>query len=73
MNTISPGYMDTALNSEAKLDGLKAHWKRMTPMGRLGRAEEMNGLAVFLASEAGSFVTGGEFIADVSFLVWGGS
>ena len=73
MNTISPGYMDTALNSEAKLDGLKGHWRRMTPMGRLGRAEEMNGLAVFLASEAGSFVTGGEFIADVSFLVWGGS
>ena len=36
-------------------------------MGRLGRPDELNGLAVFLASEASSFVTGAEILADVSF------
>jgi NAD(P)-dependent dehydrogenase (short-subunit alcohol dehydrogenase family) len=66
VNTISPGYMDTALNHEARLDGLKAHWKRMTPMGRLGGADEMNGLAVFLASDASGFVTGSNCVAEVS-------
>ncbi len=58
--------MDTALNDEARLDGLKAHWKRMTPMGRLGGADEMNGLAVFLASDASGFVTGSNCVAEVS-------
>lgn len=38
----------------------------MTPMGRLGRPDELNGLAVFLASDASGFVTGAEILADVS-------
>ena len=35
-------------------------------MGRLGRPDELNGLAVFLASEASGFVTGAEILVDVS-------
>lgn len=35
-------------------------------MGRLGRPDELNGLAVFLASDASAFVTGAEILADVS-------
>lgn len=66
--------MDTALNREALLDGQKAHWSAATPMGRLGRPDELNGLAVFLASEASAFVTGAEILVDVSSsrsrLVW---
>lgn len=66
--------MDTALNREALLDGQKAHWSAVTPMGRLGRPDELNGLAVFLASEASAFVTGAEILVDVSSnrsrLVW---
>lgn len=38
----------------------------MTPMGRLGRPNELNGFAVFLASDASEFVTGAEILADVS-------
>lgn len=37
----------------------------MTPMGRLGRPDELNGLAVFLASEASSFMTGSMVLCDV--------
>ena len=66
VNTIAPGYMDTALNREALLEGQKKHWASMTPMGRLGRPDELNGLAVFLASDASSFVTGANVLADVS-------
>lgn len=59
--------MDTALNREALLEAEKAHWRAATPMGRLGRPDELNGLAVFLASEASAFVTGAEMLVDVSF------
>ena len=57
--------MDTALNREALLEGQKKHWSAVTPMGRLGRPDELNGLAVFLASDASGFVTGAEILADV--------
>ena len=66
VNTIAPGYMDTALNREAQLEAEKSHWRAMTPMGRLGRPDELNGLAVFLASDASRFVTGAHIFADVS-------
>ena len=68
VNTIAPGYMDTALNREALLVEEKKHWAAMTPMGRLGRSEDLNGLAVFLASDAAGFVTGAHIYADVSSL-----
>lgn len=67
VNVIAPGYMDTALNREALLEAEEAHWRAATPMGRLGRPDELNGLAVFLASEASAFVTGAEMLVDVSF------
>ena len=66
VNTIAPGYMDTVLNREALLEGQKKHWSSMTPMGRLGTPDELNGLAVFLASDASRFVTGAHIYADVS-------
>ena len=66
MNTIAPGYMDTALNREALLEGQKKHWASVTPMGRLGGPDELNGLAVFLASDAAGFVTGAHIYVDVS-------
>lgn len=64
--------MDTALNREALLEAEKAHWRAATPMGRLGRPDELNGLAVFLASEASAFVTGAEMLVDVSLIFGGG-
>lgn len=40
----------------------------MTLMGRLGNPDELNGLAVFLASDASRFVTGAHIYADVSYI-----
>ena len=62
--------MDTALNREALLEAQKKHWSAMTPMGRLGKPDELNGLAVFLASDASGFVTGAEILADVGRGIW---
>jgi NAD(P)-dependent dehydrogenase (short-subunit alcohol dehydrogenase family) len=65
-NSISPGYMDTALNRVPALDAQKQIWKSMTPQRRLGNVDELNGVALFLASDASTYMTGADLIIDVS-------
>lgn len=66
VNCISPGYMDTALNRVPALEAQKKIWMSMTPQQRLGDVSELNGLAVWLASDASSFTTGANCVVDVS-------
>jgi NAD(P)-dependent dehydrogenase (short-subunit alcohol dehydrogenase family) len=70
VNTISPGYMDTALNSVPALDRQKKIWKERTPMGRLGEVEELNNLVVWLAGEGSRFCTGSDLRVDGGYSVW---
>jgi NAD(P)-dependent dehydrogenase (short-subunit alcohol dehydrogenase family) len=72
VNAILPGVFRTALN-EGLLDGT-ARGKELltrTPMRRFGQPEECVGAAVFLASEAASFVTGHLLAVDGGFLASG--
>lgn len=65
VNCIAPGWIDTPLNEWATSDeATTKELEKMIPMGRLGRAEEIAGAAVFLASEASSFVTGTTLVVD---------
>jgi NAD(P)-dependent dehydrogenase (short-subunit alcohol dehydrogenase family) len=64
VNCISPGYMDTALNKVPALDAQKKIWTSLTPQARLGGVDELNGLCVFLASDASSFMTGANVAID---------
>ncbi|KAL8849869.1 MAG: hypothetical protein Q9221_005207 [Calogaya cf. arnoldii] len=70
VNSISPGYMDTQLNQEAMLHQQMSFWKTMTPMGRQGKPDELNGLAVFLSSDAAKFMTGSNVFCDGGYHVW---
>ncbi len=72
VNAISPGIFRTALNS-GLLDGTPRGQELLlrTPMKRFGQAEELIGAAVFLASEAASFVTGQVLVVDGGFLASG--
>jgi NAD(P)-dependent dehydrogenase (short-subunit alcohol dehydrogenase family) len=70
VNTISPGYMDTALNRVPALDAQKKIWIDQTPQKRLGAVSDLNGLAVFLASDASSYMTGSDNIIDGGYTVW---
>lgn len=59
VNSVHPGFIDTPL--------LKDHRERIaqaTPSGRLGTAEEVANVIVFLASDEASFVTGAEYVVD---------
>ncbi|KAI9724209.1 MAG: hypothetical protein M1828_003954 [Chrysothrix sp. TS-e1954] len=70
VNAISPGYMDTALNRQPGLDSQKKIWIESTPMKRLGAPEELNNLAVYLASEGSSYMTGANCIIDGGYTLW---
>jgi NAD(P)-dependent dehydrogenase (short-subunit alcohol dehydrogenase family) len=72
VNAILPGVFRTALN-EGLLDGTERGRELLmrTPMRRFGAPEEVAGAAVFLASEAASFVTGHLLAVDGGFLASG--
>ncbi len=72
VNAIAPGVFRTSLN-EKLLDGTARGQELLlrTPMKRFGRVEEVAGAAVFLASEAASFVNGAVLAVDGGFLASG--
>ena len=72
VNAIAPGVFRTALNQDL-LDTTPRGQELLmrTPMGRFGKVEELAGAAVFLASDAASFVTGHMLVVDGGFLASG--
>lgn len=68
VNSISPGYIATELISNAPhLVPLIEQWNAMSPLGRLGKPEELQSICVYLAGDASSFTTGSDFIVDGAF------
>jgi NAD(P)-dependent dehydrogenase (short-subunit alcohol dehydrogenase family) len=72
VNAIVPGVLRTELNA-GLLDGTARgrEFLMRTPMGRFGKLEELVGAAVFLASDAASFVTGHLLVVDGGIMASG--
>ncbi|HKR58466.1 MAG TPA: glucose 1-dehydrogenase [Pyrinomonadaceae bacterium] len=72
VNAIAPGVFRTALNQKLldETDRGREFLMR-TPMKRFGKVEELAGAAVFLASDAASFITGEVLVVDGGFLASG--
>jgi len=72
VNAIAPGVFRTALNAEL-LDGTARGRELLmrTPLARFGRVDELQGAAVFLASEAASYINGEIIAVDGGFLASG--
>ncbi|MHC5230291.1 SDR family NAD(P)-dependent oxidoreductase [Brucella sp. LJL56] len=63
VNAVCPGYIDTPLLKDIP-DDKKQALVALHPIGRLGRAEEVASVVLFLASDEASFVTGASILVD---------
>ncbi|ANL40874.1 short-chain dehydrogenase protein [Rhizobium phaseoli] len=70
VNTISPGYTATPMNTRAEMVHQTKLFEEQTPMQRMATVDEMVGPAVFLLSNAASFVTGVDLLVDGGFCCW---
>ena len=64
VNAIGPGAIDTRMTEWMKLPGVGEAIVAETPLGRVGQTSDLTGMAIYLASDASSFVTGQVFHAD---------
>jgi NAD(P)-dependent dehydrogenase (short-subunit alcohol dehydrogenase family) len=72
VNGIAPGVFRTALNQKLLDESERGKELLMrTPMGRFGKTEELVGAAIYLASDASTFVTGEVLVVDGGFLASG--
>lgn len=72
VNAIAPGGFLTEPNKRwyAEKPELRDTFVAHVPMGRLGEPAELGPAAVFLASDAGSYVTGATLVVDGGYTVW---
>lgn len=66
-NAVSPGFIDTELTRGILSASQREELAAATPMGRMGRPEEIARVVLFLASEANSYITGQQLIVDGGF------
>ncbi|KAJ7439365.1 hypothetical protein FB451DRAFT_1302299 [Mycena latifolia] len=66
VNSISPEYMDTALNEGDGLTPARDIWTSRNPMGRMGDPSELAGVVILLCSPAGKYINGADIVVDGS-------
>ena len=71
VNTISPGYVETEMTLKGRDNPEWGPvWLETTPMGRCGQPDEIGPLALYLASDASTFMTGSNILIDGGYTVW---
>jgi len=70
VNSISPGYTATPMNTRPEMVHQTKEFESQTPMGRMASVDEMVGPAIFLLSEASSYCTGVDLLVDGGFCCW---
>lgn len=70
VNTVNPGIIATPLLEKVGMpDVFRTHIGNITPLGRLGKAEDIANMVTFLASEEASFISGVEYNVDGGLMV----
>lgn len=71
VNAVAPTYIETEMNRYVHQDAaMYGHWIGGTPMGRMGRTDEIASVVLFLASDAASLMTGSIVLADGGYVCW---
>jgi 2-dehydro-3-deoxy-D-gluconate 5-dehydrogenase len=69
VNAIAPGYMSTSMNSDLLQDDVRLpQITARIPSGRWGTPQDLEGIAVFLASDESSYITGAVIPVDGGYL-----
>ena len=64
VNAVAPGAVDTPLNASAYTPEVRRTYEQRIALGRIGSAEEIADVVLFLASDAARYVTGQELVVD---------
>ena len=65
VNGVLPGFIDTPMNAPVMVDKAQlAQWEDAIPIRRIGRADEVANMMLFLASDESSYAIGGIFTVD---------
>lgn len=70
VNSISPGYTATPMNTRPEMIHQTKEFESQTPMKRMADVNEMVGPAIFLLSDASSYCTGVDILVDGGFCCW---
>jgi NAD(P)-dependent dehydrogenase (short-subunit alcohol dehydrogenase family) len=71
VNAVAPTYIETPLTRFGMENAeMATTWLEMTPMHRVGRPDEIGSVALFLASDASSLLTGSIVVADGGYTCW---
>lgn len=70
VNSISPGYTATPMNTRPEMVHQTKEFESQTPMQRMADVNEIVGPAVFLLSDAASYCTGVDLLVDGGFCCW---
>ena len=71
VNAIAPGYVATELTIKGlSNDEWREDWLRSTPLGRVAQPAEIAPAALYLASDASSYVTGSVLVIDGGYTAW---
>jgi len=70
VNSISPGYTATPMNTRPEVADQVRQFEADTPLGRMANVDELVGPAIFLLSDAASFCTGVDLLVDGGFTCW---
>lgn len=72
VNSLSPGYVRTKMVDKLfeKMPERRTSWEGQNMLGRLSTPEEYRGAAVFLLSEASSYMTGSDLVIDGGYHAW---
>ena len=70
VNIVAPGYTVTEMTREGLAKPQADVWRDLTPMKRFADAAEMAPAALYLASDASSFVTGESILVEGGYTLW---